>query len=102
MKRTKRCPGCKRHLPRDIAHFGRNRGHRDGVNTYCRRCGVEIPRKRAIESRSSARAIADAEIMTQAEFWETWRRLLETFLADDERYLQHHFSGDGARMETQA
>jgi hypothetical protein len=40
--------------------------------------------------------------MTQAEFWDTWRRLLETFLADDERYLQHHFSDDGARMETQA
>jgi hypothetical protein len=88
--KTKRCPGCKHHLPRNAASFGRNRAHPDGLNSYCKRCCVEIPRKRRLEHKSSARAIADAQLLTEQEFWADWQELLSAFAVDDNAFVARH------------
>lgn len=38
MTETRKCPRCKEELP--IAHFGKNRRNKNGVQTYCKTCTV--------------------------------------------------------------
>jgi ribosomal protein S26 len=98
-RKTKRCPGCKRDLRRTQKYFGRNKARGDGLASTCRECCAQIPRQRTFERRCTVDAVESA-ILTEREFWSAWDELLRTFLADDERYIAHHFSGDGrAGME---
>jgi len=49
---TKVCPMCKRELPYNLTHYGKNRSTKSGLTHYCRLCKRELIRVRRENERA--------------------------------------------------